>query len=327
MLRATAEPTTTETHAFGMPLRTTFEIAGLGAEATAAGGEPQADRRETAAPSGEAAVRSAARPTLLEIERRLAARPDAEPLSVRRDADGRRVHSIERDADGFLLAAAGFGRFRVTADGMRVACDPVAGPAWRWQRYLLGQVLPFAAVLRGLEVLHASAVVGARGAIALTGPSGAGKTTLALELVKRGAGFLADDVVALDSSLTAHPAAAVASVRHDAANAIGGAGGAVLGDDGEALRLALARRAAPAPLRALYLLRRAAGPPVVERVDRVDPRVLLGAGFNFVLTEPERLTRQLDVLARLAREVEVHTASGSGAAELADRIAAQERLA
>jgi hypothetical protein len=302
MLQATAEPRTIETHAFGIPLRATFEIAGL--------------------PAGPSRV--SGQPTVLAIERGLSALANAERLSERTDPGGRPIHSIDRDAHGYLLAAAGFGRFRVSADGLRVACDPVAGPNWLWQRYLLGQALPFAAVLRGLEVLHASAVAGPRGAIAIAGASGAGKTTLALHLVERGARFLADDVVAVDEHLTAHPAGAVASVRHDAASA---RAGTILGDDGEALRIALGRRAGPAPLRALYLLTGRSGPPKLERLCRVDPRLLLGAGFNFVLTDSERLVRQLDVLSRLAREVEVYEAGGSGAAELADRIAAQERPA
>lgn len=42
--------------------------------------------------------------------------------------------------------------------------------------------------------VHASAVAGRGGAALILGPSGHGKTTLALELATRGAGFLSDDV-------------------------------------------------------------------------------------------------------------------------------------
>ena len=60
------------------------------------------------------------------------------------------------------------------------------GPG-EWQRFLIAQVLPFAAALHGLEVLHASAVTVAGRALALLGPSGAGKTSLALALCRTGA--------------------------------------------------------------------------------------------------------------------------------------------
>jgi ABC-type multidrug transport system ATPase subunit len=52
---------------------------------------------------------------------------------------------------------------------------------------VLAQVLPLAAVLRGIDVLHASAVALAAGPIAFLGGSGAGKTTLASRIVARGA--------------------------------------------------------------------------------------------------------------------------------------------
>ena len=76
-------------------------------------------------------------------------------------------------------------------------------------------MLPFAALLQGLEVFHASAVVQGGEAIALLGPSRAGKTSLALELCARGASFLADDVLALETredALFAHPGSPVAGV-------------------------------------------------------------------------------------------------------------------
>ncbi len=73
------------------------------------------------------------------------------------------------------------------------ACQDAA-----WQRLLVAQVLPFAALLRGLEVFHASGVVLGGEAIALLGPSHSGKTSLAMELCDLGASFLADDVLALE---------------------------------------------------------------------------------------------------------------------------------
>jgi hypothetical protein len=63
--------------------------------------------------------------------------------------------------------------------------------------YLLGPVMGFVLRLRGIICLHASAVVLDTGAIALVGPPGAGKSTLAAAFGGSGFSVLSDDVVAL----------------------------------------------------------------------------------------------------------------------------------
>src|SRR5438045_3953255 len=79
-------------------------------------------------------------------------RRGATRISDRRGSGGRRVASIDAHPEaGYLVSARGHGRFRLSLDGAAVDCAPVPGAAWRWQRYLIGQVLPFAAVLHGLE--------------------------------------------------------------------------------------------------------------------------------------------------------------------------------
>lgn len=64
--------------------------------------------------------------------------------------------------------------------------------------YLLGQVMGFVLLLRGLVCLHASAIVVNGAAIALVGPAGAGKSTTAAAFAERGFSVLAEDVVTLD---------------------------------------------------------------------------------------------------------------------------------
>ncbi len=59
-------------------------------------------------------------------------------------------------------------------------------------------VLPLILPALGTEVLHASAVVGARGVAAFCGVSGTGKSTLAVALARRGYAIWADDAVAVD---------------------------------------------------------------------------------------------------------------------------------
>ena len=59
--------------------------------------------------------------------------------------------------------------------------------------YLLGPVLGFVLLLRGVVCLHASAVVVGSEAIALIGPAGSGKSTTAAAFSSRGFTILADD--------------------------------------------------------------------------------------------------------------------------------------
>lgn len=63
--------------------------------------------------------------------------------------------------------------------------------------YLLGPVLALVLRLRGITSLHASAVRIGEHAVALLGPPGAGKSTLAVALALRGHRVLTDDVAAL----------------------------------------------------------------------------------------------------------------------------------
>ena len=64
--------------------------------------------------------------------------------------------------------------------------------------YLLGPVLGFVMLLRGIVCLHASAIAVGDKAIALLGPAGAGKSTTAAAFSTLGYGILAEDVVTLD---------------------------------------------------------------------------------------------------------------------------------
>jgi hypothetical protein len=64
--------------------------------------------------------------------------------------------------------------------------------------YLLGPVMGFVLLLRGLVCLHASAIVVDGKAIALIGPAGSGKSTTAAAFAARGFSVLAEDVVTLD---------------------------------------------------------------------------------------------------------------------------------
>jgi len=64
--------------------------------------------------------------------------------------------------------------------------------------YLLGPVLGFVMLLRGIVCLHASAIAIGNEAIALVGPAGSGKSTTAAAFAERGYSVLAEDVVTLE---------------------------------------------------------------------------------------------------------------------------------
>jgi len=64
--------------------------------------------------------------------------------------------------------------------------------------YLLGPVMGFVMLLRGIVCLHASAIAVGNRAIALLGPAGSGKSTTAAAFSTRGYSILAEDVVTLD---------------------------------------------------------------------------------------------------------------------------------
>lgn len=66
--------------------------------------------------------------------------------------------------------------------------------------FLLGSAMGFCMVLRNMVVLHGGAIESEGRGIIITGESGAGKSTVVNALRMRGAGFIADDVCAIESN-------------------------------------------------------------------------------------------------------------------------------
>jgi hypothetical protein len=233
---------------------------------------------------------------------------------------------------GYRLYARHFGLARISREGARIVCAPPDVAPWRWQRFLVGRILPWASLLRGHEVFHASAVRLGDGAVAVIGPSGAGKTSIAVQLVLRGAGFITDDVLALertDAEVLAHPGASIASVRPAERDAIPRASwrglGTVLGHHDKTY-VELPRESEPWPLRAIYYLVPRDGSPAGDIAPMApDPRQLLGSTFVLSVQTPQRLRNQLEVCADLARTARTYTATvdpQAGAATLAEAILA-----
>ena len=298
---ATARPTTESRQARGSGTATVF---GLDVHAT----DPLAFLQPSAAqPTGRALELSLAPPDAEQPRWP----PGATVICDEREPGGKLNFRIESHPQaGYLLWGPRYGHHLISADGRRVLCLPGTCAEHEWQRLLIAQVLPFAALLHELEVFHASAVVHDGRATALMGPSRAGKTSLALELCRRGAGFLADDVLALEiegETLLGHPGTPIAGVDHEELRRLAREGGE--DHDNEALAVNARERivrmrtvSEPAPLGAVFLLDRrqdVVGGPHFEPVRDAPP--LLAATFNFVFAAPSRLRRLLEVCALAAR--------------------------
>jgi hypothetical protein len=234
---------------------------------------------------------------------------DCEPLLRLPAARGAPVLTLDAHPDkGYMVRADGFGAYQITPDGQRVFVAPGAAQPWRWQRLLTAQALPVAALLQGLELFHASAVQIHGRVVAFAGASGAGKTSIAAELLVAGATFVSDDVLALERKgdiVIAHPGPALMNLRGSTLDARERARlGVEVGRDEGGSRLLVRRKARSAPLHAIYLLRRggrSAGGIRLERLSPPAPAQLLGAAFGTAIRTPARLVGRLDLCAHIAR--------------------------
>ena len=148
-------------------------------------------------------------------------------------------------------------------------------------------------------------------AIGVVAHSGGGKTTTALQLALRGLDFMSDDVLVLEpdgDGVRAHPGIGLANVRPGAdelLRALESAGLATpIGSQRRARpasRCAARARACPWPRCSSSTAHLEPRQLEVEHLKPVDPRILLAATFNLSVQTPERLTRQLDVCARVDR--------------------------
>jgi hypothetical protein len=235
---------------------------------------------------------------------------DARTICTQTRDDGAERFRIEADPQaGYLIWGATGGSYLLSADGRGLRCGPGARQPEVWQRFLIGQVLPFAALVAGLEIFHASCVVLDGAAVACVGPSGAGKTSVALSMCAAGAGFLADDVLALEvrgQDLLAHPGTPLAGVDRGEAERMRRAGrplrGPVLTSNRREVVVRMPIVDAQAPLRALFFLdRRPDGPADPRFVAVTDPKMLLAATFNYALATPGRLRGLLEACALTAQ--------------------------
>jgi hypothetical protein len=243
----------------------------------------------------------------------------AERLVNWRFDDGSMLLFIDRHPDlGYRMCAHRQGVHVVSVDGSRIWSCPAGADDWVWQRYLIGQVLPLASVLNGLEPLHTSAVEINGRAVAFAGPSGRGKTSLGLNLVLRGARFLTDDVAAtsvVNGQPMVNPGPCLANLETSEDALMGPRRdllGQPLGVDETGVRLRLRDRAEQAsPLRALYFFDRGADHQDLrlEELHNVPYATFLQYCFTPFHSTRERMLNQLEILTAIANRVRLFSLS------------------
>ena len=181
--------------------------------------------------------------------------PPSEPV-WETTIDGHSYRMERGDSGDHRLTWTGGASFLLSADGRSILCAPAVAAAAPWQRLLLDTVLWTASLLRGSELLHASAVLGPRGVFAFLARSGHGKSSIAWELVRRGRPLFCDDILALrhaGGAVRAHPGPPLMTLDARTKPALPAR---VVADLGAELWTAVPGTSEPARLAAVVLLER-----------------------------------------------------------------------
>jgi hypothetical protein len=295
------------THAFGLSLRFEGENPpGAWEERTERGG-PELLVRE-ASPEALCAVWSGAESIGWE------ATIDGMPFRVER---GVRADHLFRHGDRPIC--------HLDLAGATLLCGVASADAVTSWRVVLDSVLFSVALLRGLEALHAGAVVGDGGAIAIAAAAGGGKSTLLSALIANGFELLSDDVVALEGEgelVLAHPGPPLMTVPA----AIASLPGEELAAVGEERWLATPVCSRARPLTAVVLLSRRAGTGTALLPLATPFTSLLPMMLGFPRT-PERERSRFELAATVAAGVpvwELRAEPTVPAGELAELLMAAE---
>jgi hypothetical protein len=181
--------------------------------------------------------------------------------------------------------------------------------------YLLGPVMGFVMLLRGIVCLHASAIAVDGKAIALLGPAGSGKSTTAAAFSERGYSILAEDVVTLDDrgeQFLVRPGYPCIRLWPASVKALYGSENHLpkLTPNWDKCYLDLTERAfsaEPLPLAAIYHLRERrhdAVAPFVETLDRSEGLLSLIANtYATKLMDKQMRAREFKLLTRVLNNV------------------------
>jgi len=184
--------------------------------------------------------------------------------------------------------------------------------------YLLGPVLGLLLRLRGVTCLHASAVAFGETAVAFVGSEGAGKSTTAAALARRGHAILSDDVVALaerNGSFVVHPAYPYLCLWPESVESLYGSAEALpkFSANYEKRCLSLGKQELQfaqqaLPLAAIYILgeRRDDPAPLVEQLTPQKAFLALVANtFATNTLDSSMRAKEFEILGRLAPNVSI----------------------
>jgi hypothetical protein len=185
--------------------------------------------------------------------------------------------------------------------------------------YLLGPMLGFLLRLRGTTCLHASAVALENSAIAFAGVQGAGKSTTAAAMARRGHTVISDDIVALterDGKFLVLPAYPYLSLWPESVDLLYGSRSALpaFSKNWDKRQLALAENslhfaAGAFPLAAIYLLAPRTGDAKAPFVESPAPTesllALVADTYANNLIDNEMRAKEFELLGRLLKAVPV----------------------
>ena len=135
------------------------------------------------------------------LDKLTAAKVETSFVSDFKDEVGEPVFRVFRLLEGkyFRFCYADKTEFVLDSAGTKIwATWPTSLTLEDTATYLLGPIMGFVMLLRGVVCLHASAIAIGNHAIAVLGPAGSGKSTTAAAFSDQGYSILAEDVVTLD---------------------------------------------------------------------------------------------------------------------------------
>jgi hypothetical protein len=230
---------------------------------------------------------------------------DEKVLWSTRFPDGADVKVTESAEGAHRIAYGERAVFVLSPDRRHVDWTAAAGTEAATQRFLLDTVFWWTSLSLGFDLLHASAVKLPKGVVAIVGRSGIGKTSVAIELLGRGATLYSDDVLALrrlDSDLVAYPGPPLMNVPRELLHTMSGHGREIAHfPDQDETWMSIEHAAdGPEPLKAVFVLeRQGQGEPRVERLDP-SPFPLMAHAWGLERTGP-RAQRSFETYTELAR--------------------------
>jgi hypothetical protein len=242
-------------------------------------------------------------------------------VSPRKDEHGRPLLTVwELDGAFFRLVYSDDTVFVVDRPGTRIwATWPDTATLADTLTYLLGPILGFVLRRRGIACLHASAVAVGQRALALVGGAGAGKSTTAVALGRRGHAVLSEDVVPVVETATAfqvQPGYSYIRLWPPSVQFLFGSPDALpkLAPPWEKRYLDLGEKGCPfqrqpLPLAAVYVLGARTQEPAAPFVAALPAKeallTLIGNTYANYLLDPSQRAREFESLGRLVASVPV----------------------